>query len=85
MEINIENSKEFFETIANVILEYYIEEYKYFTSPEYFPKISTIEELKEVLLLYEVIIIYIMVDWRDFIGIALECKWEREHGLGIRI
>lgn len=81
----MENQEEFFKMVEEAILNYYIYSYENFMIPTDYPKISTIEELKELLLLDSGIAIYIEQDWCDFIGVALECKWEEEHGLGVKV
>ncbi|MRX67093.1 hypothetical protein SAMN06265349_1021027 [Flavobacterium resistens] len=49
------------------------------------PKISTIEELKKLVIPLSILIQYDFGDDIRRIGILCDCTWETEHGLGIKI
>ncbi len=81
----VDNPKKFFDMVAQSIFDYYVTDYNDFCYLEELPKITTIKELRPLLLLGKGIVIYIERDFRDYIGVSLECIWEEEHGLGVKI
>ena len=51
-----------------------------------FPKLNCARELKNLMKPFTVMVSYYAgEDWSDYIGLLMECTWEIEHGLGVKI
>ena len=55
------------------------------TISDLFPQINDARDLDRLIDLRGILVWYYDGDWSSYIGILAECRWEEEHGLGIKV
>ncbi len=85
----IDNSKEIFSKLEEQLFSYYKELREEYREEDYFqesfPEVSSPRELGKFMTFKSISICYYGEDWSSFIGLIIDCDWDIELGVGVKL
>ena len=85
----LENSREIFSKLEDQLFTYYQEQRLENEGEDYFedsfPEVKTPRELEQYMKFQSISVCYYDEDWSSYIGLIIDCDWDVELGVGVKL